>query len=163
MKLLYCRKCEENDDFDLDLKVFVPSVKNGFAIQGEKAFSLKSLLARISFWTLTFGKAKIYYLTDEHGEVIYTSYIIPACFKFPFMKSGDLEIGPCYTSPQFRGQGIYTKVLKSIVGLGGKNTLYYMIVDENNIASVKGIERAGFSKCGEVMKSKFFKRYCRKM
>jgi RimJ/RimL family protein N-acetyltransferase len=76
------------------------------------------------------------------------------------MKKRDFEIGPCFTYPEFRGRGIYVKVIKSICSqIGNNKTVFYMIVDKNNIASVKGIEKAGFRKYGEVKVSKIFKRY----
>ena len=162
MKLLYCRKPDKNKDGVLDTKIFVPSIKNGFFMRGEKG-TLKNLMVRVVFWVITFGKAKIFYVNDNSGSLMHTSYVVTPCYKFPFMKKGDFEIGPCFTYPEFRGQGIYVKVLKSICScLGDENTTFYMIVDENNTASVKGIEKSGFHRCGEVTSSKFLKRYQKK-
>lgn len=76
------------------------------------------------------------------------------------MKKNDLEIGPCYTYPEFRGKGIYPKVLTKICQKrGGDSISFYMIVDENNLSSIKGIEKAGFVRCGSVYISKFARRY----
>ena len=142
---------------DFDLKIFIPSLR-GLFLKGEKT-GLKTALIRLYFQSITFGKAKIYYV--QKGEnLVHTSYVIPACFKFPFMGKHDLEIGPCYTYSAFRGQGIYPKVLKEICKIQCKDTSsFYMIVDETNTSSIKGIEKAGFTRCGSVYKSKFMKRY----
>jgi len=141
---------------DFDLKIFIPSLR-GLFLKGEKT-GLKTALIRLYFQTITFGKAKIYYV--QKGENLVHTYVIPACFKFPFMGKHDLEIGPCYTYSSFRGQGIYPKVLTEICRRQCKDTsLFYMIVDETNIPSIKGIERAGFTRCGSVYKSKYMKRY----
>lgn len=76
------------------------------------------------------------------------------------MDKDDYEIGPCFTYPQYRGNGIYPSVLRSICNsIGNDNTTFYMIVDETNIASIKGIEKAGFKKCGIVKVTKITKRY----
>lgn len=158
MKLLYRRE-RENFDNAINMNVFVPSFKNGFFIAGEQK-QIKNMLVRIVFMVLSFGKAKISYLTDDSGNLMHTSYVVPKCIKFPFMKKGDFEIGPCFTYPEFRGQGIYVKVIRSICSqIGNNKTVFYMIVDESNIASVKGIEKAGFQRCGEVKVSKILKRY----
>lgn len=108
---------------------------------------------------MTLGKAQVYYV-QSGNDIVHTSYVIPACVKFPFMDRKDLEIGPCYTYPAFRGNGIYPKVLSEICRRKGNDTfLFYMIVDEMNLPSIRGIEKAGFVRCGSVHKSKFSKRY----
>ena len=142
---------------EIDLKVFTPSLK-GFFLKGEK-FNIKTFCVRILFQVMTMGKAQIFYVKSGN-DIAHTSYVIPNCTKFPFMDGKDLEIGPCYTYPKFRGKGIYPKVLNEICWRKGDNGLsFYMIVDETNISSIKGIEKAGFVRCGIVKKSKFTKRY----
>ena len=142
---------------EIDLKVFTPSLHCLF-LKGEKV-GIKTALVRLLFQVMTLGKAKIYYVQREN-DIIHTSYVIPACAKFPFMKKDDLEIGPCYTYPAFRGRGIYPKVLSEICRRKCNDTSsFYMIVDENNLPSIKGIEKAGFVRCGTVQKRKISKRY----
>lgn len=146
-----------NGGDDIDLKVFTPSIRN-FFLTGEK-FEIKKLSVRVMFQILTLGKAKIYYV-QSGKEIVHTSYVIPACIKFPFMDKNGLEIGPCHTNPAFRGKGIYPKVLTEICRRKSKSTSsFYMIVDETNLPSIRGIEKAGFVRCGSVHKSKISKRY----
>ena len=47
--------------------------------------------------------------------------------------------------------------ITSIVGT--QKTFFYMIVDENNIPSIKGIEKAGFQRCGSVYVTGIMKKY----
>lgn len=142
---------------EINLKVFTPSLR-GLFIKSEKV-RIKTALIRLLFQVMTLGKAQNYYV-QSGNDIIHTSYVIPACAKFPFMDRNDLEIGPCYTYPAFRGNGIYPKVLSEICRRRGNNTSsFYMIVDETNLPSIKGIEKAGFVRCGSVHKSKFNKRY----
>lgn len=76
------------------------------------------------------------------------------------MNKNDLEIGPCFTNPAFRGKGIFPKVLSEICRRRGNNTqTFYIFADEKNIPSIKGIEKAGFVRCGLVRESKYLKRY----
>lgn len=76
------------------------------------------------------------------------------------MGKADFQIGPCYTVPEFRGKGLYTNTLLYIISQNEyKKSSFWMIVDENNGASIRGIEKAGFLKIGKVKKTKLFKRY----
>lgn len=142
---------------EIDLKVFTPSLRSLF-LKSEK-IGIKTACIRLLFQVMTFGKAQIYYV-QSGNDIIHTSYVIPACAKFPFMDRDDLEIGPCYTYPAFRGKGIYPKVLSEICRRRGNDTSsFYMIVDETNLPSIKGIEKAGFVRCESVQKSKISKSY----
>lgn len=107
---------------------------------------------------MTLGKVQIYYVQNGN-DIIHTSYVISSCAKFPFRDRDDLEIGPCYIYPAFRGKGIYPKVLSEICRRSNDTSSFYMIVDETNLPSIKGIEKAGFVRCGSVQKSKISKRY----
>lgn len=125
--------------------------------------SLKNTLVRLNFWFMTYGKAKIYYLLSSSGCVMHTSYVLPKCFKFPFLAKGEYCIGPCFTYPTFRGQGIYPTVLNSICQLESypSDTVFYMVVSDTNTPSVRGIEKAGFERCGRIKKTRLLKRYFR--
>lgn len=151
------KKISTDSNNEIEVKEFSPSLRKLF-LKGEKV-GIKAICVRLMFQLITFGKACVYYV--QSGEkLVHTSYVIPACAKFPFMESDELEIGPCYTYPDFRGKGIYPKVLSEICRRRGSDAMsFYMIVDETNIPSIKGIERAGFVRCGTVHKSKFSKRY----
>lgn len=72
--------------------------------------------------------------------------------KFKFLKNKDVEIGPCVTDFKHRGKGIYPAVIQSIVKDKGYSNDFYMIVDENNIASIRGIEKAGFMFIGTIIR-----------
>lgn len=97
---------------------------------------------------------------EKDGIVCHTSYLMPACWKFPFMKKGEYEIGPCRTLPEYRGQGIYPTVLKTIIA-ENKETTFHIMAAENNISSIRGIEKAGFKKYGKLIVTAFkqFKKY----
>lgn len=141
----------------LDLKVLTPSLRTFLKIKGEN-LNLKTICVRFLFQLMTLGKTKIYYVRVR-GELVHTSYVVPACVKFPFMDKQSLEIGPCYTYPEFRGKGIYPRVLIEICKKHMDASAIYMIVDETNLSSIRGIEKAGFVKCGAVYRSRFTKRY----
>lgn len=135
------------------LEVFEPNIFKPKA-KGEKV-DFKTLLVRLSFLLTTKGKVRIY-LLRKNEEVIHASYVIPKCSKFPFMSELDLEIGPCNTIKSYRRKGCYLHVLQNIVKkeLAEQEGTFYMLVNEENIASMRGIEKAGFKRVGKVKKEK---------
>lgn len=158
MRHLYFRKGEEFAP-DLQIKQFTPSFKNGFRIKSEE-LGTKNLMVRLMFYIITAGKAKIFYIDNDNGEIMHTSYVIPRCVKFPFMGKNDYQIGPCHTPQKYRGQGLYPRTVRYICScLNEKEPTFYMIVHDSNKASIRGIEKAGFEKCGELYQSKILKRY----
>lgn len=143
---------------DLVVREFAPSLRGGLFLKEEEA-GVKAAAVRLMFQIMTLGKTRIYYVKREN-TIIHTSYAIPACARFPFMGRDDLEIGPCFTHPAFRGKGIYSRVLSEICQRKSTDiSCFYMIVKETNISSIHGIEKAGFVRCGTVHKNKFSKRY----
>ena len=163
MALLYCKEPMEQGNVNLNqhswkILEYTPSLKQVF-LTGE-AKTIKTALVRLYFQIMTYGKAKLICAINDCGEVMHTSYLVPRCFKFCFLDKNDFEVGPCYTNPNFRGKGIYPAVLDYICSnYGNKKTMFYMIVDDNNVSSIRGIEKAGFRICGRVKKSYLFKRY----
>ncbi len=130
------------------------------SVKGE-ALGFKAKLGRLVFWLLSKGHFRVFYVTaPETSRVIHTSYVMGRSFKFPFMKKGDIHIGPCQTDPEQRGKGIYKAVLRHITRQTVHKTAY-MIVAESNLPSIKGIEGVGFCHIGTVERSRFLKVYRR--
>lgn len=101
------------------------------------------------YWFLiSFGKFEILQLHDS-VNVVHYSYISPKVYRFPFMKKGDIQIGPCFTYKKYQKRGIYTYVLQYLISQyynNGRNLWIYC--NENNEASRKTIEKVGFKKQG---------------
>lgn len=129
-------------------------------IKGE-TLRLTDRLMRVYFGIITGWRAQVYGLFD--GNVcVHTSLVVPSCYKFPFLGSFDFAIGPCFTAKPYRRKGCYRYVLEHITAdRMHPDATYYMIVSNTNTASVKGIEKAGFERCGCVKKSRFLKVYQR--
>lgn len=71
---------------------------------------------------------------------------------------GSRLIGLCETHPDFRGQGLYVQALLDTVAAlraSGEQHIYIEVL-EDNTASIKGIERAGFRTLGRVDARIFF-------
>jgi len=131
-------------------------------IDGEKR-SVKTMIGRAFFYLTARGRFWVYYVTDRgSGQVIHTSYVTEKSFKFPFMSPGEIHIGPCYTAPSHRGRGIYRKVLRGICADRREtNSRAYMMVHEDNLPSIRGIEAAGFRHIGSVERTALLKVYRR--
>lgn len=70
----------------------------------------------------------------------------------------DCEIKFCLTLPTFRGKGFYPAVLQTIqCYLFNKGYQHcFICVKENNISSIRGIEKAGFLVVGQIHFRKIF-------
>lgn len=108
------------------------------------------------FWYfMTFGKYRIVYVKD--GDVIiHFSIILPKYFKFPFIGPNDLEIGPCWTKEEYRGQGLYPAALSYIIRKYQHTRVQrlFMFTRKPNVASQKGILKVGFRPFGIGFKSR---------
>ena len=113
----------------------------------------RKFLTRLDYaWhLLALGKYRKFIVLADDGAIVHTSRVIGKCFKFPFLPNGAAEIGPCSTEQDYRGRGIYPRVLTHILVNGGYQS-YYMLVHDTNTASIRGIEKAGFSRIGQVEK-----------
>ncbi|HET6429693.1 MAG TPA: GNAT family N-acetyltransferase [Phycisphaerae bacterium] len=87
-------------------------------------------------------------------EVCHSAFVTPARRYrriFPVIEGDQaLLIGPCFTDPDYRGRGIYPRILRHIVTeLGGRGYgPFYVHTSPANAASLRGIEKAGFLRLG---------------
>jgi len=108
------------------------------------------------FWFF-FSRRKylIYYLVDG-GRIVHLSHVISQNPKFAFMGPDDFEIGPCWTHPDYRGQGLYSSVLGRIAGdLMSTVDRLFIFAEKKNEASLKGITKSGFKFFGSGKKTGF--------
>ena len=75
------------------------------------------------------------------------THVLPKFFKFPFMHSKDLEIGPAWTDKEYRGKGIFPAVLLyAIQYFKEEKRTFYTFAHIDNTSSQKAILKAGFSR-----------------
>ena len=106
------------------------------------------------------GRVWHYYITDASGKRIHSSFVVRGKSKFTFVGERDIEIGPCETDPDYRGHNIYPYVLSHIIEeeLDEKGKAY-MVVDDDNPASIRGILKAGFRPTGDIITVNRLKQY----
>jgi hypothetical protein len=120
-----------------------------------KVASLKESL----LWNIAcLGRIKAYCLFE--GDVlVHRSYVIRGKAKFPFLNKNDIEIGPCWTRDSYRGRGYYPYVISRILSselIGGDTA--YMIVNDQNESSKRGISKVGFVKTEYIVTKDMLKR-----
>lgn len=97
------------------------------------------------------------FLVYDGPNLIHRSCIFPKYFRFPFMAEIDLQIGDTWTDSHCRNKGIATMAISEIVKLTQKpNRIFWYIVEEDNIPSIKVIEKSGFVKYGYGRRRKRF-------
>ncbi len=120
------------------------------------------LYKKILFSVATKGRQQIVCIRNDKGEIIHYSFVIPYCKKFSFMNKKDVCIGPCWTREDWRGKGIYGKVLDYIAAyVLNKNPEadLFVLIREANISSNKGIRKANYVPVGTIRKTKILKHY----
>lgn len=91
-----------------------------------------------------------------HGEkLVHRSGVFPRYFRFPFMKSPDLQIGDTWTMPEHRGKGLATFALMKIIeSYAESERAVWYVVAEDNLPSIRVVEKAGFDLVGSGTKQK---------
>ncbi|MEO7082842.1 MAG: GNAT family protein [Gemmatimonadaceae bacterium] len=90
----------------------------------------------------------------DGDKLVHRSGIFPRYPRFPFMGSDDLQIGDTWTDPEYRGRGLATLAIhETLARLGKPGRAFWYIVEPANVASVRVIERAGFSRVAESVRT----------
>ncbi len=99
------------------------------------------------------------YSVFYNGKEVHHSYVTRKCFKFKFMSKDDIQIGNCFTHNSYRGQGIYPFVIQKIINDNyqvNDNIDIYMLINKNNISSIKGVQKIGFKREADIITIKLF-------
>ncbi|MCH8978896.1 MAG: hypothetical protein IH945_06595 [Armatimonadetes bacterium] len=87
------------------------------------------------------------------SEIAHRSCVFPGDFRFPHMAKTDIQIGDSWTTPDHRGKGLFTWAFKYILetnATGGR--IIWIVADEENIATKRAAEKAGFVLVGRGSK-----------
>ncbi|WP_422105112.1 GNAT family N-acetyltransferase [Winogradskyella sp.] len=96
---------------------------------------------------------KTRFFIEKDGRVIHESYLYLDVFLLGLLKKRrNPVIGDCLTDSEYRGQGIYPYVINQISNtiVDSEKRAVYMVVNQDNESSIKGIEKAGFTKYAEI-------------
>ncbi len=97
------------------------------------------------------GKAKLLLYSEDDRSLDAYGWIQewrPFRRKFFAISSSGMMLGPFWTAPSRRGQGIYGHLLRDSLDLCPVDTTAYIYTSPQNMSSQKGIMKAGFSYIG---------------
>ncbi|MGX7893863.1 GNAT family N-acetyltransferase [Tsuneonella sp. HG222] len=83
----------------------------------------------------------------ENGgdTLLHRLLVTPRWHRFPFMGRLDMQMGDLWTAPAMRGQGLAAKAIAAVqADFAGKCPALWYVVDEDNAASIRLIERIGY-------------------
>lgn len=121
----------QNKDEILETKIYKPRFSDNIHTF---LWKLTSLLLRGSY---------LEYQLWRDDKLLSKAEVITWLPVFCFMPKKGIHIGPCRTVPEERGKGYYPYLLRQIINRDPTQD-YYMIVNDNNLSSIKGVEKAGF-------------------
>lgn len=111
--------------------------------------------ARFMVWWL-FHRLRIF-VNRDYGlllvycdkDLVHRSCVFPGFFRFPFMKKQDLQIGDTWTAVEHRRRGIAAFAISKILEVCRQpGRQFWYVVDEENLPSIKAVEKAGFRLAG---------------
>lgn len=95
------------------------------------------------------------YLVTHAGRLVHRSCVLPAWYRLPFMRPGDVQIAATHTAPEARGQGLARAAVSAIVArLRAPGRTIWYFADEDNVASLRVIEQCGFAYAGAGVRTR---------
>lgn len=102
-------------------------------------------------------KKKWCYTINEGDTLVHKSYVFEKVHLLRLFNKKGPVIGDCYTNKSYRGQAIYPNVINRIANeiLNNQAKEIFMVVNQDNKSSIRGIEKAGFTKFADVKSSRW--------
>ena len=89
-------------------------------------------------------------LIRDDARLVHYSAFTPRFWRFPFLADGDLQIGDTWTDPPYRGKGLALFALQTVVRVTREpERRHWYVVEAVNRASIRVVEKAGFTLSGE--------------
>ncbi len=80
----------------------------------------------------------------KNNRIISSAKVVSYIPFFRFMSRDGIHICSCYTIPEERGKGYYPYLISKIMS-DFPDKVCYMMVNESNLPSIRGIEKVGFT------------------
>ncbi len=100
---------------------------------------------------ITKDKKKYFIINNEVS--VHTSFLYTKVYLLKLIKKEGPIIGDCYTHPDYRGKSIYPFVINYIakeIFVENKKTEVFIVVNKDNLNSIKGIEKSGCKKIASI-------------
>lgn len=88
-------------------------------------------------------------VVNKENKTVGLIVLTPAYFRWKFMNKSDLQITNVLVSPEYRGKGIaYEMIMHAFRHFSTKNRTFWYVTTDDNAASIKLCEKAGFQLAG---------------
>ncbi|UPT71346.1 MAG: hypothetical protein M0D53_02810 [Flavobacterium sp. JAD_PAG50586_2] len=94
----------------------------------------------------------------DNGRIIHQSFLFKKLFLLRIINKKGPAIGECATISEYKGKSIYPFVINYIAHeelLNNRHEEVFIIVNSNNVSSIKGIEKAGFKLHTKIKAKRF--------
>lgn len=119
-------------------------------------FIENSLTYKIDEQKISVNKTKFYIIEDD--QIIHNSYLFNSLNILKLIGKTGPAIGDCFTHDQYRGKSIYPFVINNIANRIIENYEFpevFILVNSNNLSSIRGIEKAGFVLHSKIVAKRF--------
>jgi RimJ/RimL family protein N-acetyltransferase len=99
------------------------------------------------------------YATSECGTVcifkddvlVHCTSFTPRCWRFPYLRDGDLQIGGSWTHPAYHGHGLFQSALRRILDFKQQEgRKFWYILDPVDFEAMRAMQKARFVLSGRV-------------
>jgi hypothetical protein len=101
---------------------------------------------------------KTNYVIKENNTLVHKTSVFKYLNVLRLIKKKGPTIGDCFTHSDYRGKAIYPRVINKVSNellASGQYDEVFIIVNDNNISSIIGIEKAGYQLNVEIISKKF--------
>jgi len=126
-------------DNQFQVEVFRPTLQQ----LSKERLGWKRTLLHLSWYFRSKGRYTIAYVL-KNKKIVHSSYYIGKYYRFRYMKSNEISMGPAWTDPYYRGAGIYPNVIKYMKSNYYRTSTMVTVVNRGNTSGRRGVEKAGF-------------------
>lgn len=155
--LIYCKSLRKPDVIDLKNNIF-PIVKGKLA----DLECVSKHLGRVpwEFQCHRYDRVTDFFVYKKNGTIGHISWLYYKDDPNRTLRLGDkeCEIVFCLTFPEFRGKGLYPAALQTIQRYLKEQGYQrcFICVNDDNLSSIRGIEKSGFQRAGSMRFRKVF-------
>ena len=113
----------------------------------------------VSYLKYRYGSPETYVLCSyADDELVYIEWLVPAKKmkrRYSFIDKNCYAVISCLTSSKYRGMNIYPSQLQEVVKSEIPAEKYYIWAEQDNFASIRGIQKTGAKKIANVVQQKY--------
>lgn len=156
----------EHYTVDLTEEMDEPALPEITPVSPERdASQLRESFPKVAAKIELYGGAEGAFALRQGEKIAHISWMISSERERAFeeanvlLKSDQVEATHCYTLEEFRGRSLYPRMIRFLMGEAFRNgySSLHMITSISNIASQKGIQKAGLQRVGRIFRMKLLR------